>query len=335
MSLRKAGSNYNFVLGETLLGIDLSNKSLQEEVEEGGNESVDIDLDFILPKLNICIIVVGTHGDVLPFCALANELQEIGHRVRLASHEVHRRTVTSRSIEFFPLAGDPKLLSQWTVQSGGNITGEIRQGVQDPSVLAAKDAMVKSICRSCWGAVTGTDPYLEIFDDTQHQAIAPFVANAVIANPPCMGHIHVCEALGIPLHIMFPQVRLSIFHLLLIFLCLSSSFTTPFTSPISSLGTMPPNLFLILTVDYPINSLSIPILPKPGRIMHPMQYGRELCKLDMENPSIIGELIRYKCRRYHLITGIPISLLSVRFHSVPCGVQVLYQNRMIGRNNVG
>lgn len=215
MSLRKAGSNYNFMLGEALLGIDLSNKSLQEAVEEGDNDRVDIDLDFILPKLNICILVVGTHGDVLPFCALANELQEIGHRVRLASHEVHRRTVTSRSIEFYPLAGDPKLLSQWTVQSGGNITGEIRQGVQDLSVLAAKDAMVKSICKSCWGAVTGTDPYLEIFDDTQHQAIAPFVANAVIANPPCMGHIHVCEALGIPLHIMFPQVRLSILRSLL------------------------------------------------------------------------------------------------------------------------
>jgi UDP:flavonoid glycosyltransferase YjiC (YdhE family) len=33
----------------------------------------------------------------------------------------------------------------------------------------------------------------------------PFMANAVIANPPAMGHIHVCEALGVPLHIMFPQ----------------------------------------------------------------------------------------------------------------------------------
>jgi len=37
------------------------------------------------------------------------------------------------------------------------------------------------------------------------QQKSPFVANAVIANPPCIGHIHVCEALGIPLHIMFPQ----------------------------------------------------------------------------------------------------------------------------------
>ena len=205
MSLRKAGSDYNFILRKTLLDFDLENSC--PEIEEGNAHTniVDIDLDFILPKLNICILVVGTHGDVLPFCALATELQKIGHRVRLASHEVHRRTVTSRSIEFYPLAGDPKLLSQWTVQSGGNLIGEIHQGVQSPSVLAAKDAMVKSICKSCWGAVTRPDPLLEIFEDAP-QNKAPFVANAVIANPPCMGHIHVCEALGIPLHIMFPQV---------------------------------------------------------------------------------------------------------------------------------
>ena len=201
-TLQKAGSDYNFILRKSVLDIDLEN-AFREDCEDPDADSVD--LDFILPKLNICILVVGTHGDVLPFCALANELQNLGHRVRLASHEVHRRTVSSRSIEFYPLAGDPKLLSQWTVQSGGNIAGEIREVVQDPSVLSAKDSMLKSICKSCWAAVTGSDPYLEIFGDAQ-QPKAPFVANAVIANPPCMGHIHVCEALGIPLHIMFPQV---------------------------------------------------------------------------------------------------------------------------------
>ncbi len=221
MSLRKAGSDYNFTCRKTLLELDL--KSSCPEVRESDEH---IDLDFILPKLNICILVVGTHGDVLPFCALANELQKIGHRVRLASHEVHRRTVTSRSIEFYPLAGDPKLLSQWSVQSGGNLIGEIQQGVQEPSVLAAKDAMVKSICKSCWGAVTGVDPYLEIFDDT-YQAKTPFVASAVIANPPCMGHIHVCEALGIPLHIMFPQVCLLT---LLLKLARHRHLSKPFTS---------------------------------------------------------------------------------------------------------
>jgi sterol 3beta-glucosyltransferase len=210
--LTQAGCDYNF----NKSFIDLSRKlSLEDDsirrldsLEEGNNgEAVaaarvveEIELDFILPKLNICILVVGTHGDVLPFCALASQLQKAGHRVRIASHEVHRNTVTSRSIEFYPLAGDPKKLSEWTVQTGGNILGEMKEGINDPWVLHAKDAMVKQICLSCWGAVSAKDP-----NPSFGQELPPFVADAVIANPPCIGHIHVCEALAIPLHIMFPQ----------------------------------------------------------------------------------------------------------------------------------
>ncbi|KAL7520114.1 hypothetical protein ACHAWX_004859 [Stephanocyclus meneghinianus] len=194
-ALVKAGSDYTF------------SASLLENLEEGSRLSHDPvnELTLILPKLNICILVVGTHGDVLPFCSLAKELQNTGHRVRLASHEVHRKTVTSREIEFYPLAGDPKQLSQWTVQTGGNLAGELKAGVAEPSILRSKDSMLKDICKSCWGAVSGLDPLSPYYESFGKESVAPFVADAVIANPPCIGHIHVCEALAIPLHIMFPQ----------------------------------------------------------------------------------------------------------------------------------
>jgi len=31
----------------------------------------------------------------------------------------------------------------------------------------------------------------------------PFVADFIIANPPCIAHVHCAERLGIPLHLVF------------------------------------------------------------------------------------------------------------------------------------
>ena len=150
-----------------------------------------------VPNMNICIMICGTHGDVLPFISLARALMERGHRVRIATHKVHRTLVTKSNVEFYPMEGDPMQLSKWMVQSGGTVLGEATLMKENPRVMMEKSQMVRAIMKSCLGAATEPDP--------EDEKCTPFLAEAIISNPPTFGHIHVAEALGAPLHIIFPQ----------------------------------------------------------------------------------------------------------------------------------
>ncbi|PNH41013.1 hypothetical protein VD0004_g6051 [Verticillium dahliae] len=141
-------------------------------------------------KLNIVIHVVGSRGDVQPFVALGTELQRYGHRVRLATHDVFEDFVRKAGIEFYPIGGDPAELMAYMVKNPGLLpsmeslaAGEIQK----------KRYMVEEMLGKSWESCIKPD---RLTGD-------PFVADAIIANPPSFAHVHCAQALGIPVHIMF------------------------------------------------------------------------------------------------------------------------------------
>lgn len=141
-------------------------------------------------KLNIVIQIVGSRGDVQPFIALGNALQDHGHRVRIATHGVFADFVKGSCLEFFPIGGDPAQLMAYMVKNPGLIpqVKTLRDGE-----IKRKQLMVAEMLDGCWRSCIEDDP------DTQE----PFVADAIIANPPSFAHVHCAQALGIPVHLMF------------------------------------------------------------------------------------------------------------------------------------
>ncbi|KAI1068572.1 hypothetical protein LB507_004268, partial [Fusarium sp. FIESC RH6] len=141
-------------------------------------------------KLNIVIQVVGSRGDVQPFIALGNELQRHGHRVRLATHDVFENFVRGSGLEFYPIGGDPAELMAYMVKNPGLIpsmktlaAGEIQK----------KRDMMQVMLHGFWDSCIKPD----------YANGSPFVADAIIANPPSFAHIHCAQALGVPVHLMF------------------------------------------------------------------------------------------------------------------------------------
>lgn len=151
------------------------------------------------PELSICIMVVGTRGDVQPFLAIALRLQQDGHRVRLATHAIYRDLVMGFGVEFYPLGGDPKELAAYMVKTGGHLIPTKVATIQKD--LPRNLQMIDEVLHSTWPAVSAADPE----GGGEGVKGPPFRAQAIISNPVTYGHIHVAERLGVPLHIMFPQ----------------------------------------------------------------------------------------------------------------------------------
>ncbi|KAJ4296089.1 hypothetical protein N0V88_004791 [Collariella sp. IMI 366227] len=169
------------------------------------------------PRLNVVIQIVGSRGDVQPFIALGQVLRDTyGHRVRVATHATFRSFVEEHGLEFFNIGGDPAQLMAFMVKNPGLMpamdtlkNGEIRRRRHE----------IEEILMGCWrscieaGDGTGTaapqhrrdEPLDERFVLPGNPTSRPFVADAIIANPPSFAHVHIAEKLGIPLHMMFTE----------------------------------------------------------------------------------------------------------------------------------
>ncbi len=151
------------------------------------------------PPLNIVIHVVGSRGDVQPFVALGIELKtKYNHRVRLATHGTFKKFVEENGLEFFNIGGDPAELMAFMVKNPGLIPG--MDSLKAGDVGKRRKGMAE-ILQGCWKSCADADEAGE--GEEGAPRVKPFIANAIIANPPSFAHIHCAEKLGIPLHLMF------------------------------------------------------------------------------------------------------------------------------------
>jgi len=176
------------------------------------------------PQLNVVIHVVGSRGDVQPFVALGKTLKSTyGHRVRLATHPTFQSFVEENGLEFFSIGGDPAELMAFMVKNPGLMPGF--DSLKSGDVGKRRKGM-EEIVLGCWRSCIEAGDGLSApsrkssseedrfsFENTINYDTSPlerpFIADAIIANPPSFAHIHIAEKLGIPLHIMFTYVYLN------------------------------------------------------------------------------------------------------------------------------
>jgi len=185
------------ILAQTLDGLQIDRPTSAAERKHFSRENVT--------KLNIVMHVVGSRGDVQPFVALAQTLQEYGHRVRLATHSCFQKFVEDNGVEFFSIGGDPEKLMAFMVKNPGLIpdASSVARGEIGKRQKEMHEILI-GCWRSCYEAGNGLGPPLsEDFSRYAEREDKPFVADVIIANPPSTAHAHCAQKLGIPLHILF------------------------------------------------------------------------------------------------------------------------------------
>lgn len=156
-----------------------------------------------VPRLNIVIMVIGSRGDIQPFLKIGKILQDkYKHRVRIATHPTFKKFVEQDiGLEFFSVGGDPSELMAFMVKNPGLVPS--METVKAGEIGRRRDSMYEMF-QGFWRAcINATDDEKDIANVKMMGTKHPFVADAIIANPPSFAHFHCAEKLGIPLHLVF------------------------------------------------------------------------------------------------------------------------------------
>ncbi|KAH7184107.1 hypothetical protein BKA60DRAFT_613781 [Fusarium oxysporum] len=146
------------------------------------------------PHLNIAIHIIRSRSNMQPFIPVAQALSRppYSHRMHICTHPIFKHFIESQGIEFFSIGGDPEALMAYMVKNPGLL----------PSRKSVKAGEIKKRRKEiCIEAGDGMGDRIMAANVRETKDL--FIADAIIANPPSMAHIHCAEKLGIPLHMVF------------------------------------------------------------------------------------------------------------------------------------
>ncbi|KAJ4479996.1 glycosyltransferase family 1 protein [Lentinula aciculospora] len=179
--------------GRIIVSLNL-NKELPDLPPDYAPEVHEFGIDALkwmeYPPMSIVIMIVGSPGDVQPYVALGKRLLQDGHRIRIASHATFRSFVFDAGLELFNIGENPQELMSYMVKNPGLIPGFESLTNGD---IGKKRKMLSDMLLGCWRSCHCPDI----------ETSRPFVADAIISNPPAFAHIHCAEAMGILLLLSF------------------------------------------------------------------------------------------------------------------------------------
>lgn len=101
--------------------------------------------------MHICILSVGTRGDVQPYMALGRGLQAVGHQVQLATLAVFEPVVRGYGLGFTLLKESPLSFIDHVIASGGNFVQRMRE------TRRIITSMMERLLDDAWRAVQDAD----------------------------------------------------------------------------------------------------------------------------------------------------------------------------------